>query len=418
MELTQGTAFLGGLLTFASPCVLPLIPIYLSVLLGSSVEEASGPGKRFKLLLNGTMFTLGFMLVFVGLGLTASAAGRFLIVHRLLFQQIGGMLVFFFALKFLGLIRPGVMDGEKRLRLDFGADHGISPLAALLIGFTFAFGWTPCISPILGSILMLTAVSSTKVLDGVWFLLLYGLGIAAPLLLVAVFGHSGTARLRKLNRFIPKIEKGTGVVLAALSVLMVTDSVGLLTFQPGGESSEEISMQMVREGLGKKDTPSPLVGEGIPRTIPSPSVGEGRVGGPLAGTAECTPETAICGVEGETPATPDPSPPNVSQLTKGPAVIEFYKPDCPACLRMYPVILGLEETCTGLGLKVIQVDVSTPENRRLASQLAVIGTPTLLFFDGTGREVSRLIGYQELDAVRRAAAVLMGEPCADFMPME
>ena len=201
MSFGAGTAFAGGLLTFASPCVLPLVPIYLSVLVGGSIDEVSGAKQRFRLLLNGALFVTGFLAVFVLLGLSASALGGFLVRHRLLFQQLGGMMVFFFGLKFLGVVHLDILNREKRFH--FATNGKISPLGAVVIGFTFAFGWTPCIGPILGSILTFTAVSTNSLGAGAWLLFLYGLGLGLPLLVVALFAQQGTSWLRKLNRFLP-----------------------------------------------------------------------------------------------------------------------------------------------------------------------------------------------------------------------
>jgi cytochrome c-type biogenesis protein len=403
MDFGAGTAFLGGLLTFASPCVLPLIPIYLSVLVGGSVDEVKGADKRFKLLVNGLFFVLGFLAVFVLLGMTASALGRFLMTNRLLFQQLGGLLVFFFGLKFLGLVRLDILDREKRFQL--GGGGTISPMGAALIGFTFAFGWTPCIGPILGSILTFTAVSTNSVADGAVMLLLYGLGIGLPLLIVAAFAQSGTRFLRTLNRFIPKLERATGAVLVVVAVLMVTDSLGVLTLDPGETSSARISKEMTVNV--KREPARPVLDAKRPAA-------EALADSP-DGAQQCGAEASSCGIEGggELFAEADFEM-SLGDLTVGPVVLDFFKPDCPACLKMVPVLQTLGTTCSGEGLRIEKIDISDPVNKQLAIQMGVLGTPTLLFFDNQGQEVSRLVGAQSMESVHRAVAVLMGEVCADF----
>lgn len=395
MTLGSGTIFLGGLLTFASPCVLPLIPIYLSVLLGGSVEEMSGGKNRFKLFFNGTMFVVGFMMVFVLMGLSASFAGKYMVQHRLLFQQLGGMLVFFFGLKFLGLVKWDLLNADKRLRFGLGSQKGISPLGAVAIGFTFAFGWTPCVGPILGSILTFTAVSTNSMATGAWYLFLYSLGIAIPLLLVALFAQSGTTLLRKVARFLPRLEKATGVLLVLLSILMVTDKVAVLAFDGDESSSARISKTIVVETMGDHE------GETFAR---------GNLGDE---PSQCT-SADSCGLDDSDDLAFEMDLSVIDELTAGPVALYFHKPDCPACLKMVPVMGAVHETCGARGLKITKIDISIPENRALAREMGVRGTPTLAFFDESRNEVSRLVGYQDLDDLHDAVVVLMGQVCADF----
>ena len=403
MDFGTGTAFLGGLLTFASPCVLPLIPIYLSVLVGGSVEEVRGGQDRFRLLLNGSFFVLGFLAVFVLLGLTATALGKFLIQYRLLLQQLGGMLVFFFGLKFLGLVKLDLLDREKRFNL-MGRGR-IGPLGAAIIGFTFAFGWTPCIGPVLGSILTFTAVSANSMGEGALLLLLYGLGIGLPLLAVAAFAQTGTRWLRVLSRHIPKIERATGAVLVLVAVLMVTDSLGTLTFSAGDNSSARISQEMMVRVQRDPARPAVEVSGATEQLV--------------AASGECTAETSACGLD-EDDATRNGAGFEVSleSLISGPVVLDFFRPDCPACLTMVPVLRSLNTTCASKGLRIEKIDISDPVNRQIARQMGVVGTPTLVFFDEESREVARLVGAQPFAAVHQAIAVLMGGTCAEFSRFE
>ncbi len=401
MDLALTTIFVSGLLTFASPCVLPLIPIYLGVLLGGSIDEVESGGSRFRLLLNGTFFVLGFLIVFTLAGLTASAMGRFLVSHRLLFQQLGGLAVFFFGLKFLGLVKVEFLDREKRFQL--GPKGKMTPFGALLIGITFAFGWTPCVGPILGSILTFTAVSANSMATGAFYLFVYGLGIGIPLLLVALFAQQGVSLLRKVQRFIPKFEKATGAVLVAVAVLMVTDNIGFLTFDPSGGSSSDISQNIVRSAPhGASGTGSYLATADDANHTSASQPSE-----------QCTEESESCGIAGsDDPFAPAPT--TASSLFAGPVLLKFVQPDCPACLKMVPIMDLLHHSCSGKGLRIETIDISFPENRNLARSLAVMGTPTMLFFDENGNEVSRLVGAQNVEALHQAMAVLMGEQCAEF----
>ncbi|MFH1530466.1 MAG: cytochrome c biogenesis protein CcdA [Pseudomonadota bacterium] len=384
MSLAAGTIFLAGLLTFLSPCVLPLIPIYLSVLLGGSIEELESLEStakvrgRWKLLSNGAMFIVGFTLVFVLLGMSASALGRFLSVHRLLFQQLGGLLVFMFGLKFLGWLHLDALDRERRFNL--APTKGLGALGALVMGFTFAFGWTPCIGPVLGAVLTFTATATDSVYGGAWYLFLYAMGVGLPLLALAVLAQPGIRLLNRVKRHIPKLERATGVILLAMAILMVTDSTSLLIFDSFA-STDELARDTVHE---------------------------------LAG-GSCD-EDLGCDLDGE--GAEDGAMMEDFSLPRGPAVIDFYKPDCPACLKIVPLLNAMEATCVEKGMDLYRLDVSRPENRAFAAALGVVGTPTLIFVDGDGVEVSRIVGAANHDSIQNALDVIMGTECRDFHRFE
>ncbi len=402
MNLAGGTIFLAGLLTFASPCVLPLIPIYLSVLLGGSIEDldsmqASAKTRgRWKLLLNGVAFVAGFTLVFVLLGMSASALGRFMVRYRLLFQQIGGLLVFMFGLKFLGWLHVDAFNRERRFNMA-PAKKGLGVFGAMVMGFTFAFGWTPCIGPVLGAILTFTATTTDSVYGGAWFLFLYAMGLGLPLLLLAVVAQPGIRLLNRVKRHIPKLERATGLVLVVMAILMVTDSTSLLTFD-GFASTDKLSQETVHR-LGTKPSRTAL-------TRPPRRAGAAVEGG------SCD-EDLGCELGDEEVFDPSAMEEDFS-LPQGPAVIDFYKPDCPACLKIVPILNSLETTCSNKGMDVYRLDVTLPENRTFASALGVVGTPTLLFVDIDGIEVSRIIGAADYDTIQGALDVIMGTECRDF----
>jgi cytochrome c-type biogenesis protein len=449
MVLGTGTVFLAGLLTFASPCVMPLVPIYLSVLLGGSLDDVSGPKARLRLLLNGAMFVLGFLAVFVVLGLTATALGKTLLMHRLLVQQIGGMLVFFFGLKFLGLIRLDVMDREKRFRLAPG-NKRIGPVMALLIGVAFAFGWTPCVGPILGSILTYTAVTANSLTAGATLLLVYGLGIGLPLLLVALFAQQGVTLLRKISRHLPKLEKVTGVILVVLSVLMVTDSLSALSFSMDAGTSDRISQEMSGPSRHSETGAGTTTISRLTTSMAKDLRPEGSATAPVSATADALPTTpeprldlpgpadpagTSCGaskvacdadlgepsvfVPASTTGGPGgllPIPAGASLL--GPMALEFVQPNCSACKQMVPLIHAMRRTCSGKGLPVETLDITIPENREFARQMGIVGTPTLVLIDASGKEVARLVGLQTLQALHQAVAIVVGEACGQFSRLD
>lgn len=195
-------AFLAGLLSFLSPCVLPLVPSYLGVLGGARAPLVRALG-----------FVLGFGLVFVALGATASALGALLAPHKLLLGRLAGALIVFFGLTMLGLIRlPWLMQDTRQLSQ---ADR-YGPLA---LGAAFAFGWSPCLGPALGSILGLAA-STASLAQGVVLLTAYALGLAVPFLLAALLWDR--LNLRGLNRYAGTFEKLGGALLVAVGLLMLT----------------------------------------------------------------------------------------------------------------------------------------------------------------------------------------------------
>lgn len=197
-----GLAFLAGLISFLSPCVLPLVPSYLGVIGGARAPLWRALG-----------FILGFGMVFIALGATASALGAVLAPHKILLGRIAGVLIVFFGLSMLGLFRMKVMMRDTR---GLASADKYGPVA---LGAAFAFGWSPCLGPVLGSILGLAA-SSASLGSGVGLLAVYTLGLAVPFLLAALLWER--LGLRRLNRFAPVFEKIGGGVLVIVGLLMAS----------------------------------------------------------------------------------------------------------------------------------------------------------------------------------------------------
>jgi cytochrome c-type biogenesis protein len=224
---TLPLAFTAGILSFLSPCVLPLVPSYLAYVGGS------GAAKRSLLIRNALLFVLGFSLVFIALGASASALGSLLRANRQALTIGGGILVIVFGLVLLGVIRLPVLMRDTRVQ----ARHDAStPIGAVLLGMAFAAGWTPCIGPVLGGILTLAGASGT-LLEGVTMLAVYSAGLAIPFLVAALALEPFLRMSRRVRRWLPWVERAAGGLLLIAGVLMVTGTytrlnTWLLRFTP------------------------------------------------------------------------------------------------------------------------------------------------------------------------------------------
>lgn len=215
-SLGIAVAFAAGLLSFLSPCVLPLVPSYIGFLTGMTLPEMAG--RRKIALVHALLFVLGFSLVFVLLGATATALGRALNYYQLWLQRVGGVLIIFFGLLCLGVIRTGWLNQERRLHLE---RKPVGFLGSALVGMAFAAGWTPCIGPVLGAILGLAATSNDAS-RGMLLLGVYSAGLAVPFLLAAVAVESFLAWFQRFRRFLPWVMRISGVLLIVVGVLLVT----------------------------------------------------------------------------------------------------------------------------------------------------------------------------------------------------
>jgi cytochrome c-type biogenesis protein len=209
-------AFTAGLLSFLSPCVLPLVPSYVGFLTGMAQPE-SGVRRRAALA-HAMLFIVGFSLVFILLGATATALGRALGYYQLWLQRAGGVLVIFFGLFCLGAFSSGLLTREHRLHFE---EKPVGYLGSALVGMAFAAGWTPCIGPVLGGILGLAA-SSADVTRGMLLLAVYSAGLAFPFLLAALALESFLSWFQRFRRFLPWVMRVSGVMLVLMGVLLLT----------------------------------------------------------------------------------------------------------------------------------------------------------------------------------------------------
>ncbi|PKP83682.1 MAG: cytochrome C biogenesis protein [Alphaproteobacteria bacterium HGW-Alphaproteobacteria-2] len=236
-------AALAGLLSFLSPCVLPIVPPYLAYMGGVSLAEATGQGgaalrvgpngaaiavprARRSVALAALFFVLGLSTVFLFLGFTASTLGQLFLRHQEIMAQVAGVVIVVFGLHFLHVFRIPFLDREARL--DAG-DRGGSALGAYVLGLAFAFGWTPCIGPILGAILSLAAQESS-VARGTVLLGTYALGLGIPFLLAALFLHRAMGVMAFLKRNMRMIERVSGVMLLIVGVMLITGAFTDLAF--------------------------------------------------------------------------------------------------------------------------------------------------------------------------------------------
>ncbi len=218
------TAMGAGLLTFLSPCVLPLIPGYVAFMTGMSASELTAEDRKLStILVPSILFVAGFTIVFVALGASASAVGSFMASNRKLFEFIAGVIIFVLGFFMLGIVKVPWLYGEARFEMQKARKFGT--LAALVMGMAFAFGWSPCVGPILGSILMMAA-NTAEVGQGALLLAMYSLGLGIPFVLVAVMLGRIKPVLNWLNRHALVINRIAGVVLMALGVLILTGWIG------------------------------------------------------------------------------------------------------------------------------------------------------------------------------------------------
>lgn len=225
-EGTEGVslavAFAAGVLSFLSPCVLPLIPSYVGFITGMSAEELQV--RRGTALLHALWFVAGFTLIFVALGASASAFGAALLASQHWIARIGGVLVMLFGLYLLGIVRPAFLMRERRVHL---ARKPLGYLGSSVAGVAFGAAWTPCIGPILGAILTLAA-TRTSVGQGTALLAVYALGLALPFLVTAFALDRFLAWFQRFRPYVRWVERVSGILLVVLGLLLVTDRFTLI----------------------------------------------------------------------------------------------------------------------------------------------------------------------------------------------
>lgn len=220
-------ALAAGIISFLSPCVLPIVPPYLAYMSGVSLNDLSESGQsRARAVVPALFFVLGLSTVFIFLGFTASAIGTVFLQYQSYFNTIAGVLVMIFGAHFVGVYRIGFLDREARI--DAG-DRGGSSFGAYILGLAFAFGWTPCIGPQLGAILSLAA-SEGSVARGTMLLAIYAIGLGVPFLLVAAFLPRLQGLMGWMKRHMEQIERVMGLLLWTIGLLMLTGGFSAFSF--------------------------------------------------------------------------------------------------------------------------------------------------------------------------------------------
>jgi len=215
-------AFVAGLLSFLSPCVLPLIPSYVGFLTGLTLEELEV--RRGTALAHALWFVAGFSLIFIALGATASALGVLLLRSQVWIGRIGGGVVILFGLYLLGVVRPGLLMRERKVQL---ARKPLGYLGSAFVGITFGAAWTPCIGPILGAILTLAAAQAS-VGHGAALLTAYSAGLALPFVVTALALDRFLSWFQRFRPYLVWVERLAGILLVLLGLLLVTDRFTLL----------------------------------------------------------------------------------------------------------------------------------------------------------------------------------------------
>lgn len=230
-------AFISGVLTFLAPCTFPLVPGYLGFISGVSASDLKNPetGKRarWRIFMNGVFYVIGFSTVFIILGTVFSIGGIIFARYRTVLSQIGGIFVIFFGLYLARVFSlplfdrfplPDFLKSDKQFGIGSAVKPG-TPLSSLIFGATFAFGWTPCVGPILGSILLLASTTAT-IGQGAFLLFVFSLGLAVPFLLIAASVSSASRSIARISKYLNVISVVGGIFLIFLGYLLLTNNFG------------------------------------------------------------------------------------------------------------------------------------------------------------------------------------------------
>ena len=240
LDVTFVGAALAGLLSFLSPCILPIVPFYLSYMAGAGVQQVHAGGTvssatRNRAVLTSTFFAAGVITIFMGLGASASAFGQLVADYLGVLRIVAAGIIVMMGLHFLGILRIPFL--YRQFRAEAGDTSNVSLVGAYVIGLAFAFGWTPCVGPVLAAILFTAATEAEGMGRGAALLFVYGVGMTLPFVLAAFFIGPFMRWMKGFRRHLPTIEKAMGVLLIVFGVLIGTDSMNriagwMLNFMP------------------------------------------------------------------------------------------------------------------------------------------------------------------------------------------
>jgi cytochrome c-type biogenesis protein len=221
-QLNIATAFLAGLVSFISPCVLPLVPSYLSFLTGTSLEDLKSESSvraRARVFAHALAFIAGFTVIFMAIGLSASAVGGIFVNNKRLVELLGGVVIIVLGLHMMGILKIPILMMDKRVHL---TPRKQSLWVSFLVGLGFAAGWSPCIGPILSGIILLAAEQKTLG-EATFLLFVYSMGLAIPFLITAAAITQSLEALGRIKRYLPVIEATSGAILVATGIIVATD---------------------------------------------------------------------------------------------------------------------------------------------------------------------------------------------------
>ncbi|MFK7940011.1 MAG: cytochrome c biogenesis CcdA family protein [Roseovarius sp.] len=230
LDVTFFSAIIGGLVVFFSPCVLPIVPFYLSYMAGASLSQISdeghlAPGLRRRAFLASIMFSLGIITVFVLLGAAAFGLSQAFRSVQTEFRLVAALIVFVMGLHFLGVLRIGVLN--RMFQMDAGNTKAMSIPGAYVVGFAFAAGWTPCVGGVLTAVVF-TASTEATAMKGLILLLVFGVAMTAPFVIASLFIGPFLRFAARFRRHLPKVEKAMGLLLIVFAGLIATDSVNYI----------------------------------------------------------------------------------------------------------------------------------------------------------------------------------------------
>ncbi|APR76798.1 Cytochrome c-type biogenesis protein CcdA [Minicystis rosea] len=354
--------FGAGLLTFASPCVLPMLPIYLSTLGGAgAIGAADDAATKRRMRLAGLGFALGLALVLVALGAGASAVSAGLASHRRALGIAAGTLMALFGAAMAGVIRLPWLEREARPLLSRVPGAG-GFWGGLLFGVAFAAGWTPCVGPVLGAALTYAATAGSDPLTGAAQLGAYAAGLAAPLVAAAFAAPAAVGLARRLMPATPILQRVTGALLVVVGIALATGRLDMLSPAPAAIAAADATCD-----------------GGVSGTCAAPS------GGAARGDVDLP--------EGK------------------PRLIEFESAHCTVCKRMAPLVEELEARCTKEADTVLRIQVDHPQGQALAAHYGVRFVPTFIGVDAAGQEVDRAVGELPREHLASLLGDVRGEAC-------
>jgi cytochrome c-type biogenesis protein len=330
-------------------------------------------------------FSLGLSVVFVTLGLAASAVGRTLSGHRALVLQLSGLAIFLTGLKLMGFLRVPGLDRDVRPWLS-SVRRGSGVLWPFLFGGAFALGWSPCVGPVLGSVLAFASTSESSTRAAL-YLATYAVGLTLPLMAVSLVAPAALRLLDRAKRHLRKFEIASGTLLAAMGLLFITGNEAAIMNPPTASTNQVV-----------------VATSEAPPTVPATCSAGVPVKPPLPAARG---EVDVRSTSGE----------GLPRFETTPTMVEFVSAGCPICQRMQPVVAAAERGCALHGIRVRQLDVATSAGRAAAAERGVLGVPTFLFLDSTGNEVARLVGQQPQEVLIQSLEVLAGEKCDGFRPI-